>query len=196
MALMAFGYLHAGPAVMGKRDDGRRWWWAAIVHAPCLVVLSLVWRLGRVLRPEPAWNLIAPGIYVGRWVPGVGALPPGIGMIVDLAAEHTEPHELVECCRYRSLPTLDGTSLTDPRYAGILAEASRYEGAIYIHCAVGHSRSAMFAAGVLVVRGLCDSLDASLATMESQRPSIYLRPSQRRLSAASPGLVAHASAEV
>ncbi len=184
MSVLAFGYLHAGPGVMGKCDDGHRRWWATVLHAPSLLVQSLVWMLGQRLRPEPAWNQIAPGIHIGRWVAGAHDLPPGIRLVVDLTAEYVEPRDIVEHCDYRSLPTLDGTSLTTARYASILAEASRCAGPVYIHCAIGHGRSAMFAAGMLIERGLAGNVEECLAIMKRHRPRVHLRSGHKRLVAA------------
>ena len=52
------------------------------------------------------------------------------------------------------------------------------KGPIFIHCAVGHGRSATIAAAFMVKENLASSADEALRVIKKIRPSVGLKPSQ------------------
>jgi protein-tyrosine phosphatase len=58
-------------------------------------------------------------------------------------------------------------------------EIADWPGAVYIHCAVGHGRSATVAAAVLLARGLAANPREAVALLRRSRPLVRLTRVQR-----------------
>ncbi|MBI4870420.1 MAG: dual specificity protein phosphatase family protein [Candidatus Riflebacteria bacterium] len=81
---------------------------------------------------------------------------------------------------YRCIPLLDGTA---PGPEALLAGArwiqARLElGPVYVHCAMGHGRSALFVAAYLLLAGRAGTVEAALAELGRLRPGVHLHPDQ------------------
>lgn len=176
--LIGVSYVRGDARLLGKRHDGTFALLGLLVHAPFLGAAWLAWRLRRG-RGEPAWNEVAPGLYVGR-MSKPHELPPGTKWVIDLTCELLPPRE-VRGLRYRCLPTLDGTAPAHGTFWPLVKEVAAAEGPVFIHCAAGHGRSATFAAAVIVERGLAADVEAAEALMQRTRPRIALVDSQRAL---------------
>lgn len=92
-ALVGLGYLARtlewpvrSVALLGKDARGRRAPWAWLLGGPFIGFLRLVRVLQSLTRTERAWDLVAPGVYVGRRV-SRHELPHDVALVVDLAAE-------------------------------------------------------------------------------------------------------------
>ena len=175
--LVAYAYARGRPGVFGTRADGRRAGWARVVFAPIGVWIELLSLLeGWTVREAPAHE-VAPGLWVARR-PTASNLPPGTRLVVDLTAEF-RPYRGVRDLPHRFLPTLDATS-PDLEAAGpLLEEIDATEGAVVIHCASGHGRSATLAAAVLLRRGLAADPDEAVAKLKAVRPGVRLSAGQR-----------------
>ena len=96
IALVATGYLGFGAAILGKQGNGTRKPWGFVVAGPFLVFM---WSVRRVLlqlrRDEAPWDLVAPGIYVGRMM-NAAALPTDTGTVVDLTSEFSAPRSVTD----------------------------------------------------------------------------------------------------
>jgi len=92
LGVVAAGYFGLGSAVCVKRPDGRLAWWSVLL-LPYLAVLWLAWWLGRLLRRNPPYEQLAPGIWIGRRL-GSDEQPPEIAAVVDLTCEFAEPAHL------------------------------------------------------------------------------------------------------
>jgi protein-tyrosine phosphatase len=179
--LVGIGYLGWGAWMLGKRTDGTRHWWGYLLSGPFLVLMrlgrELLWRLN---HREPVYDEVAPGIYVGRW-PRRAGLPEGVTMVVDLTSELNA----APCIRsapeaYVCLPTLDGSAPSGAALHALLERIAEHDGPVYVHCAAGHGRSAMFAAMLLVSRGHAADVAAAVAMMKRSRPKVRLVPTQAR----------------
>lgn len=172
-------YFLGRPAWMGKRLNGTFSSVRAVVMFPYLL-LAVVASFVRRLSSEPAWNEVAPNIFVGRRISGA-ALPPNTTAVVDLTCEFAEPADVRAGRVYRCLPTLDGCASDPTAFAALAREVAAWEHRTYIHCAVGHGRSAAMAAAVMVLRGQAKDADDAEAIMRRARPGIELKPAQKRL---------------
>jgi protein-tyrosine phosphatase len=179
-AVLAAAYAGLGPGVCGKRADGRLAWWAVLVLFPYLALTWLVWHLQRLLSREDCFNEVAPGLWIGRRVLA-HELPPGIALVVDLTAEFPEPRGVVRGRLYLCLPVLDTLAPPLTAIRELVAKAAAAPGPVLIHCAVGHGRSALVAAGVLLARGLAPDAQAAEAMIRRARPGVRLKAGQRRL---------------
>jgi protein-tyrosine phosphatase len=178
--LIGGAYAHLGPRVCGKRADGRLAWWAVLLLLPYLMTAWTVWRVIRQLSRETCCDEVAPGVWVGRR-PLVRDLPANISLIVDLTAEFPAPRSLRRGRTYLCVPTLDATAPDETALRAVVDQTAEWSGAVYIHCALGHARSAMTAAAVLIRRGHAEDAEQAVTTMQKARPGIRLEKSQRRL---------------
>ena len=178
--VIGVAYLGPVPKVMGKRPDGVVPWWRTLMFGPFVlftVGMGVVKvRLGR----EPVFNAVATGVYVGRRCRAKD-LPADVKVVVDLTCERTEPLGMRTRESYHSLPTFDGTAPEAHAYRVLLGELVGETRPIYIHCAMGHSRAATVAAGVLIGRGVVDSAHEAERLMKSVRPKVHFTHEQRRL---------------
>ena len=160
--------------------DGRIAWWALILLLPYLLMAWTVWRAIRLFSREACCDEVAPGVWVGRR-PLVRDLPANISLIVDLTAEFAAPRSLRRGRTYLCVPTLDATAPEETALRVIVEQITEWRGAVYIHCALGHARSAMTAAAVLIRRGHAEDAEQAVTAMRKSRPGIRLEKSQRRL---------------
>lgn len=174
------GYLGLGPRMLDKRPDGSRGGLAAWVFLPYLGFSVGAFKLFARFGPSRPWDLVAPGIYLGRW-PARDALPRECDLVVDLTSEFVEHPTCLVGRAYRVIPTLDGTAPELDAVVALVRELKDWPGGIYVHCAAGHSRSAAVVAALLIRRGLAGSVGEAMAIIRAARPSAWLRAEQRAL---------------
>jgi protein-tyrosine phosphatase len=178
--LVAAAYAGLGPGVCGKRPDGGLACWAVLLLFPYLLLSWAVWHLQRLLSREAACNEVVPGLWVGRR-PLAHELPPGTDLVVDLTAEFPEPRAVVVGRSYVCLPTLDALAPPVGPMRKLVQQVAAWPGTVYIHCAVGHGRSALVAAAVLLARGLAAGPKEAQQLVRKARPGVSLNRPQRRL---------------
>jgi protein-tyrosine phosphatase len=170
-------YLIEAPRVLGKRADGRMsllaWaWWG-----PVFLYQWISHEVVRRTSGEPVATEVAPGVWVARR-PRAHELPSDVAIVVDLCAEFAAAPAVRAHPRYLAVPTLDARSPTPAELARIVDAVLDAGGPAFIHCALGHGRSATVAAAVLIRRG-----DATLENVEAKlralRPKIGLNARQR-----------------
>ena len=177
---LAWAYQENRPEALGKRSDGRLSW-RSLFFLPHLAASELYFHFKRlVLKLEPCWDEIAPGIYIGRR-PSPGELPDDVRWIVDLTAELAEPAELVQDWHYRYLASLNRSAPEEGDFRRLTAELAEVDEPIYVHCGSGLGRSATMVAALLVLRGLADDADHAESMMRRVRPRVHLHPAQRQL---------------
>jgi protein-tyrosine phosphatase len=177
---LAVAYAGAGPSLFGKRPDGRLAWWSYLLLGPVLSLLWAVWYLQKSLSAEPASHEVAPGVWVGRR-PSARDLPTGVAHVVDPTAEFPAARGVVAGYAYRSLPTLDGVAPDDAGFRALAEFVAGLDAPVYLHCAMGHGRSATLAASVLILRGLAPDVRTAEEALRRARPGVRLTPAQRRL---------------
>jgi protein-tyrosine phosphatase len=178
--VVAAGYLGLGPGIFGKRDDGRRAWWAVVILLPYLALTWIAWHLQRGASREPCCHEIAPGLWLGRR-PLRHELPADVALVVDLTAEFTPARGVCLGRAYLALPTLDGSAPAEVHLRNIVARLTDLSGPVYVHCAAGHGRSALVVASLLLARGLAANPRQAEAMLRAIRPGVRLTPGQRRL---------------
>jgi protein-tyrosine phosphatase len=178
--LVGSAYLGLGPRMLGKRSDGRIAWWAVLFFLPYLLPTWLVWHILRFSSREDCCNEIAPRLWLGRR-PLAHELRPGTDLIVDLTSEFTAPVRSADGRTYRCVPVLDGSVPMDAVFRQIAEEIAAWPGQVYIHCAMGHGRSATVAAAVLLLRGIAADPRESVALLRKARPGVGLGRVQRRM---------------
>jgi protein-tyrosine phosphatase len=174
----AYGWL--GARVFGKRPDGKMAVWSIGLLMPYLFLTWLIWHLQRMSSQEKCCHEIAPGIWLGRRA-FLQELPENISLIVDLTAELPELQNVISGKTYICLPTLDTLAPDKETFLEVIHKISTWQGNIYIHCALGHGRSATVAAATLLAKGLARNVHQAEESLKKVRPSIVLSKAQRQL---------------
>jgi protein-tyrosine phosphatase len=180
LVLLGAAYAGLGPRVYGKGPDGRLAWWAVLPMLPFLLFTWAVWHAQRRLSREDCCNEVAPGLWLGRRA-FFHELPPGIALVVDLTAEFPAPRALARGTPYLCLPTLDALAPSPDALRVAVERITATSGGVYVHCALGHGRSATVAAAVLLARGLADDVAHAEAVLRRARPGVRLMAAQRRV---------------
>jgi hypothetical protein len=176
LAVGAVAYARLGPIVFGKSAGRVPWHWQFLL-APCLGCnrLSAVY----LRRRSDPWCRLAPGVWLGRRPSDAEArelVRLGISAVLDVTAEYSEPSLLLRL-NYKNLPVLD---LTTPSLRNLEEGAAfidQHAGrGVYVHCALGYSRSVCFAAAWLLKAGLAESAEGAIDVIRKVRPAIVVGP--------------------
>lgn len=169
-----------GPGVFGKRrHDGRLSPLHVALLFPYFAVAWTLWQVKSRWLSRRAWDEVAPGVRLGRRPLHRGELPPDTRCLVDLCAEFPRALPDVPVERYVCLPTLDTSAPPDTELAALVESIAKEPGPIYLHCAMGHGRSAAVAAALLLRRGLCTDVEDAVRTLRAVRPGVHLHAVQR-----------------
>lgn len=184
--LVAVAYFGAGPRLLFKRASGRRHPAAWLIHWPYFALTALSYRLAVLFSRESAFVEIAPHVFLGRRLTaseGKCAEIEGWVAVLDLAAELPESRPLRELANYRSLPVLDATApgLEQLRAAVEWLKQHAASGPVYVHCALGHGRSATVVAAYLIAVGVAADAKSSVKHLRERRPGVRLNRAQRRV---------------
>jgi rhodanese-related sulfurtransferase len=177
LGIVAIAYLGAGPVVFHK-TKGKLPWSTRFVLAPCLLgqYLSLLYYRSQC-RP---WNAVTPSIWIGGKLGSRcanKALCFGVVSVLDLSAEFSEAKPFRKI-NYRNIPVLDLTAPTQAQLAEMgefIGNHSR-NGAVYVHCKIGYSRSAAAVAAYLIMSGKANTAEEAFAIIRRVRPSVVIRP--------------------
>ncbi|MFN8392478.1 MAG: dual specificity protein phosphatase family protein [Bdellovibrionota bacterium] len=151
VALVGIAYLGFGPQLLGK-TDGRFPPWSFILLFPYLVGARIsAWLQGRKL---PASIDVAPGVRIGRTISNDEAerqLSEGVTAVLDVTAELNEPSAF-RTVQYHSLPILDLTAPSPDQLQEAVSfiRSQAEHGTVFVHCALGRSRSAVVVAAYLM----------------------------------------------
>jgi rhodanese-related sulfurtransferase len=182
---VGLGFLWIGPRVFLKRPVGSlppiSWlvfWPYYLLNEALLLALALTG------KEEPAHE-VAPGLFLGRQLIGCDrrmADQHRFAAVLDLTSEFQEAPFLRRAPHYKCIPLLDTFAPTAGQLADGVAFITQHapEGPVFVHCALGHGRSATFAAGYLVAAGIAADPRAAEAMVREKRPGIELHPGQRK----------------
>jgi protein-tyrosine phosphatase len=176
---VGIAYAGAGPRVFGKTPHGSRRWWTYPLLLPFFAYMYPVTWIRHRLSREPAAHEVLPNLWVGRW-PGRNPLPNNITLVIDMTAEFTRGRSTRHAA-YTCYPTLDFLAASPDHARAAVQQILAHPGAVYLHCAFGHGRSAAIAALVLLARKQAATLDDALAHLRHIRPGIRLSRHQRAL---------------
>lgn len=176
--VVAAAYAFQKPRVLGKRLDGTMAWGMCVLLLPYLLLTWLLWYVQTRFSREPVCDEVGPGLWLGRRATAA-ELPLGITLVVDLTSEFPKPRGLRANVTYLCLPALDNAAPERERFAEIVHNIAEWEGEAYVHCALGHGRSALVAAAVLMARGLTHSPERALGMIKQVRPGVRLNRTQQ-----------------
>lgn len=167
------------PKMLGKLPTGE----ISIPHWPIVFPFTafnwLLWWLRVLLSPEPVYHEILPGLYLGRRA-CVRELPTNITTVVDMTSELPAASGITIGRDYFCAPTLDGTPVSSSDMERLIDHITEAEAGIYIHCALGHGRSAMVVAAVMIAQGKAHNAEEAEAKLKQIRPGVGLNREQLR----------------
>lgn len=181
--ILSGSYFLNSPRIFCKTRDGGIPIAIRILLWPYFLPNGLVLKFHRFISKEDAFNEIRAGLFIGcrlseRDVKSLAA--KGIISVLDATAEFEELSSLRANRTYCCIPVLDHA----PPRAEQLREGVDFikdnlsRGPVYVHCALGHGRSATFVAAYLLVSGIATSAADAIASMQSKRPAVNLNAKQ------------------
>lgn len=184
-AAIAFGGVALGYGVLGAKVFGKRGakisWWSWLLFWPyfALNYVSL-WFFRRASKENIA-DEVVPGLWIGSrlWTRDEKLLPTFLA-VLDLTAEWSEVAFLQAAPSYLCVPVLDTTAPTlDELHRGVeFLSLHHARGTIYVHCALGHGRSATFIAAYLLSSQQASSIEEALIHLRKIRSAVDLHPAQ------------------
>ncbi len=180
---LAIAYALRKPSVFFKRRNGTIPFVGYVLYWPYFLMSYLSLWLFRRFSDEGPISEIISGVYLGcRLFPSDRALfeSKGIASTLDLTAEFSELTFARGQPGYKCLPLLDtdAPSLEQLRDAMSWIEGRITQGPVFVHCALGHGRSATIVAAFLLKSGRASSAEEAVAEVAKHRPKIGLGPKQ------------------
>jgi len=178
---LAFGLKR--PGMFMKTPNGRMSFLSYLCFWPYFALNHLILRLYRLLSKENPIDEIIPGLYLGckLWPTDKEKLTQrGISAVVDVTSEWGETGFILKNYEYLSVPVLDSCppTLDQLREAVQWIEERLEHGGVFVHCAVGHGRSATIIAAYLLHAQNVSGLQNAIDFIKRKRPKINLNHKQ------------------
>ncbi|MBS2037060.1 dual specificity protein phosphatase family protein [bacterium] len=181
-AWLALVYGPLGPRALLKGAEGRLSWLSWFMLWPYHFLNSLCLWAAR-FSSEPPFHEVLPGIYLGRRLSSDQADRLMVSAVLDVTAELSEcPRFLRPGIAYQLLPTLDKRPLSRADLAQAVDFIRTAQGPVYVHCALGHGRSASVVAAYLLTlsQPKLESVDEAEAMLVKIRPGVGLTAEQKQ----------------
>ncbi len=180
---VGLGYGFLGPNVFMKRPDGQLSRFSYVLFWPYYLLNSLNLLLFRVVSKEGPYDQIGENLFLGcrlfstdrRRMQGLG-----ISAVLDVTCEFQEVRFLREQAAYHCIPVLDARAPT----LSELEQGVRWlsenvaRGPTYVHCALGHGRSATFLTAYLLYSDTGLTVDEAILVVSTRRPGVGIHPIQ------------------
>lgn len=180
LALVALAYLLTEPACLSKNANGKHSVWGWLFYAPYFLLCRLSFTLYRISTREPAHVTVATNLAFGRRPSNHETLASSWVNVLDLAVELPAVKVVRKIAGYQSIPILDGTAPTEQELHLAIEWIiqSVTTGQTYVHCALGHGRSACVIIGFLISTGSVGSVNEGVELLRSLRPHVHLNSAQ------------------
>ncbi|HMZ79628.1 MAG TPA: dual specificity protein phosphatase family protein [Acidobacteriota bacterium] len=179
--LVGAGYASGRPDLFFKRSDGRLPWGSWVCYWPYFAVQYLALFGFRVARWELPVHQVDNQIVLGcRLWQGDQLLLNQVDVVLDLTSEFSEVRFLRSKSVYRCVPLLDNTAPTLEQLQDGVRWIAHYTqtGKVYVHCALGHSRSALFVAAFWLLEKKAVSATDAIDKLREIRKGVRLTKSQ------------------
>jgi protein-tyrosine phosphatase len=182
---VALAYAGLGSRVFHKKADGKLGPTAWFTLGPYLALTHFSFLIHRFTSRRPPFSTITPKIILGRLPTQTEAARlcnEGVAAVLDLTCEFSESAPLRTRVAYFSVPVLDGTAPTLAQLDAATAfihEKSQL-GPVFVHCALGHGRSATVVLAYLLSSGRAATIDEALAMLTAARPGVSPNAAQLR----------------
>jgi len=177
-----FAYLSQSPGFWLKRHNGTLNPLSLMLLAPLHALNWLSLLLAPRLQKQKPFHEIVPDLWLGRRLIGGEAAhfnqSPETA-VLDLTAEFAENKRLRNR-HYLCLPTLDHTAPRKEQIEQGLQFIQQHIGTrpVFVHCAMGHGRSATVVAAWLLRQNQALDVQAAEKQIKTVRPGVKLKDSQ------------------
>jgi hypothetical protein len=178
---MGYGFL--GPKVFRKGHGGRLHPVTYVLFWPFLLLNWVNLFVFRAVVRERPYDEIVEHLFLGFRLFGTDEQQMrklGIRAVLDVSSEFSEVRFLRDGLDYRAIPLLDATSPTPAQ----LDQGAQWirdklaNGPTYVHCALGHARSATFVVAYLLTTDPRLTVDDAIGHVKSKRPGAGLHRAQ------------------
>lgn len=181
---LSFACLYQRPEFWLKRADGTLNPASYVFFAPLHFLSWTSLTLATWVIKETPVHQVAPNLWLGRrlFSSEVGLLPATDWLaVLDLTGEFPECRRL-RAARYLCLPVMDHGVPTFTQLQSALEFISAHisNHAVYVHCALGHGRSATVVAAWLLKGDATLSVASAVDRLRSIRAGVFLNSAQRR----------------
>jgi len=175
LAAQAFAYAGLGTIVFWKKN-GRLPWAARIILGPYMIIARIT--LHYYCRGLAAFAAVTPNVWIGRRLTseeGRGVIQKGVSAVLDLTAGFPECGPLLGVT-YQNLQLLPLTvpKLDDLRDAVRFVQEQSAKGIVYVHGALGYSRSVGVIAAYLLAADMAKTVDEAVERVRSVTPQTLL----------------------
>ena len=176
-SLFAQAVAYAGwGAVVFRKTNGRLPWSVRILLAPYMICARIT--LHYYCRGLAPYAEVAPGVWIGRRLTdreASDAIAKGVTAAVDMTAGFPEcaPLLALRYCNIQLLP-ITVPNLDQLREAVRFVQEQSRHGIVYVHGALGYSRSVGVVAAYLLATGLARSVDEAVGRVRAVTPQTLL----------------------
>jgi protein-tyrosine phosphatase len=175
LAAQALAYAGAGALVFRKRN-GRLPWSTRILLAPYMICARIT--LHYYCRGLAPYAETAPGVWIGRRLTDLeaaAAIQKGVSAALDLTAGFPEcaPLLALPYCNIQLLP-ITVPDLAQLREAVAFVQQQSVRGIVYVHGALGYSRSVGVVSAYLVSAGLAKNVAEAVDRVRAVVPQTLL----------------------
>ena len=180
---VGLAFLLKKPGIFMKAQNGRMSFPGYLVFWPYFVLNHLILGLYRLSSKENPIDEIIPGLYLGckLWHTDKKKLiQRDISAVVDVTSEWGEARFILKNCAYLCVPVLDTCSPTieQLRETVVWIEEQLKHGSVFVHCAVGHGRSATIITAYLLYAKKVTGVQGAIDFIKRKRPKINLHQGQ------------------
>jgi len=182
---IAGAYMFSCPRIFGKNRSGGLVAASYVVFWPFHILNHLSLALFRWSGKSALFDEVLPGLFLGSrlcWRDESRFGKLNACAVLDLTSEFGEVGFLRKAPAYLCIPLLDRTAPSFAEFEAAIGfiREQLLRGTIYVHCALGHGRSATVVVAYLVATGKFANIDEALAHIQSKRPGVGLNTSQSR----------------
>lgn len=172
---IAFGFAFFGSKIFPRTKHKNHSFLSYLIYWPyhCLSLFSL-WIFCRI-KDENIFDEIIPGLYLGRklWKYEMKKLPQNIA-VLNVTAEFNN----ISCDNYECIPILDNTAPTLEELQYGISWIAKQNTPVYVHCAVGHSRSTTFVVAYLLYKEMFKDVESAVTFVQEKRQSAHPKECQ------------------
>jgi Dual specificity phosphatase, catalytic domain len=186
LLLVGLAFTFQVPRLFLKKADGTFSIFAYPLLWPFMVSNLVSLALFRLAARAAPFQEIVPNLILGCrlsvWDSGILSKFQ-IRSVLDLTSEFREVGFLRNVSEYRCIPLLDRSAPTTQQLeTGVeFIRQNIAKGPVYVHCALGHGRSATFVIAYLVASGVCKTLEEALVLIQNKRRGVHLSNAQTKV---------------